>query len=98
MWRKEFEPCGIWLSSIFPPGRVGEVYRRFGESGRMLPEGLHFIESWLAADLRVCYQLMETGDFGLFAVWTRHWDDLIEFEIVPIIPADEARLKALASS
>ena len=63
----------------------------------MLPDGLRCVESWVSADLNVCYQLMETDDFGLFAEWTRQWQDLIEFEIVPILPADEARAEAIAS-
>jgi Protein of unknown function (DUF3303) len=80
----------------FGEGRAGDVYRRFAEKGRMLPEGLHHIDSWVAADLCTCYQLMETDEFGLFAQWTRHWEDLVEFEIVPIIPSPEARAKALS--
>jgi len=82
----------------FRPGKAGEIYRRFDESGRTLPEGLRFIESWVSADLRVCYQLMETDNIGLFATWPQRWEELIEFEIVPIIPSGEARAKALESS
>jgi hypothetical protein len=82
----------------FRPGQAGEIYRRFGQRGRMLPEGLHYIESWVSADVEICYQLMETDDFGLFARWTEHWNDLIDFEIVPIITSAEARANALASA
>lgn len=80
----------------FRPGKVGEVYRRFDEKGRMMPNGLRYIESWIAADLHACYQLMETDDKSLFAGWTRNWDDLVDFEIVPIISSAEARERALA--
>ena len=82
----------------FKEGRAAEIYRRFAQKGRMMPSELHYVDSWVSADLRVCYQLMETDDFNLFAEWTRQWDDLVEFEIVPIIPPAEARAKALASS
>jgi hypothetical protein len=82
----------------FREGQASEIYHRFADKGRMIPEGLYCIDSWVSADLRVCYQLMETDDFGLFATWTRQWEDLVEFEIVPIIPSGEARDKALAPS
>jgi Protein of unknown function (DUF3303) len=81
----------------FKEGRAGEIYRRFAEKGRMMPAELHYIDSWVSADLRICYQLMETDDFGLFAQWTQQWEDLVEFEIVPVIPSAEARAKALIS-
>jgi hypothetical protein len=80
----------------FKENCASEIYCRFDQHGRMTPQGLRYIDSWVAADLRVCYQLMETDDFGLFADWTRRWDDLIDFEIVPIIPSGEARSKASA--
>lgn len=80
----------------FRPGKVGEIYRRFAEKGRMMPEGLHYVESWITDDLSMCYQLMETNDFALFAQWTRNWDDLADFEIVPVISSAQAREKVLA--
>lgn len=61
-----------------------EIYRRFGERGRMMPEGLEYVSSWISADLKSCYQLMQTGDASLFKLWTDNWDDLMEFEIVPV--------------
>jgi len=60
------------------------VYERLGCKGRMLPPGLHFVNSWVNKELGICYQLMETSDFRLFSVWTQHWEDLIEFDIVPV--------------
>lgn len=86
------------ITERFKEGRAGEVYRRLAEKGRMAPEGLNYVDSWVSADLRVCYQLMETADFSLFAKWTQHWDDLVVFEIVAIISSGEARAKALAST
>lgn len=62
----------------------GPVYRRFHERGRMLPDGLRYLDSWLARDGTRCFQLMETARFELFADWTRHWADLVEFEIVEL--------------
>ncbi len=68
----------------FEPGCFDKVYERFSEKGRMLPEGLNHLNSWVNKENNVCYQLMETNDAQLFKIWTKNWDDLTEFEIVPI--------------
>jgi hypothetical protein len=67
------------------------VYRRFQEKGRMLPEGLNYIDSWVQTDFDKCFQLMECDDPSLFTQWTSHWQDLVEFEIIPVVTAKEAR-------
>jgi Domain of unknown function (DUF3303) len=69
------------------------VYRRFDERGRMLPEGLRYVSSWVAADLTRCFQLMECDDGRLFDEWIARWGDLVEFEIVPLTPTQEARAR-----
>ena len=79
----------------FKESMAGEIYRRFAEKGRMMPDGLRYLDSWITPDLRMCYQLMETDDLALFQQWTRHWDDLADFEIAPVISSAEARAKAL---
>lgn len=65
------------------------IYRRLSEKGRMMPEGLTFVSSWVAADLSRCFQLMECGDVSLFQKWIAEWSDLMQFEIVPVIPGKE---------
>jgi Domain of unknown function (DUF3303) len=65
------------------------VYRRFKEKGRLMPDGLTFLNSWVAADLGRCFQLMECSDITLFQQWVAEWSDLIEFEIVPVVPGKE---------
>ena len=79
----------------FKPGAATEIYRRTRDRGRMLPEGLAYIDSWVAESLDVCYQLMECEDESLFAEWTARWADLADFEIVPVIASAEASEKAL---
>jgi hypothetical protein len=66
------------------------IYRRFREKSRMMPDGLNYISSWIDHDFKVCYQLMQTNDFALFDRWTRNWNDLMEFEIVPVRSSAEA--------
>lgn len=68
----------------FKEGAMPEVYRRFREKGRMMPNGLEYISSWINLDLRICYQLMETEDVRLFPLWVDAWKDLFEVEIVPV--------------
>lgn len=74
----------------FRDGRTAEIYRRFAEKGRILPEKLIYIDSWVSADLKVCFQLMETDDFNLFSQWTQRWEELVEFEIAPVLSSAEA--------
>ena len=66
------------------------IYRRFREKGRMMPDGLKFVESFVAADLSRCFQLMETDDVSLFQRWVAAWSDLAAFEIVPVVAGKEA--------
>jgi hypothetical protein len=65
------------------------VYRRFRQKGRLTPDGLEFVNSWVAADLGRCFQLMECSDVTLFQQWVAEWSDFIDFEIVPVVPGKE---------
>ena len=66
------------------------VYRRFRERGRLAPEGLTYISSWVTEDLSVCYQVMETSDRALLDEWMGRWADLVEFEVHPVITSGQA--------
>ena len=70
-----------------------QIYRRFREKGRMLPEGLNYISSWIDADFKKCFQLMETGDVKLFDDWIAHWSDVAGFEVFPVMTSEEAAKK-----
>lgn len=65
------------------------VYRRFRERGRMAPEGLTYVGSWIEANFDRCFQLMECDDARLLQQWMLKWQDLVEFEIVPVVPSKE---------
>ena len=67
------------------------VYQRYAESGRKLPDGLTYVNSWIEANLDRCFQLMECDDPVYFQEWVAKWRDLVEFEIVPVVPSDEAK-------
>lgn len=68
----------------FRPGAKEKVYERFRAKGRMLPDGLVYLDSWLEAEGDRCFQLMETEEPALFDRWTEHWSDLVEFEIIEL--------------
>jgi hypothetical protein len=65
------------------------VYARFREKGRLMPEGLTFVASWVSADLGRCFQVMECDDVTLLQRWVAEWSDLVAFEIVPVVPGKE---------
>jgi len=68
------------------------VYRRFRDRGRLAPEGLRYVDSWVTHDLMQCYQVMECSDRALLDQWIAQWDDLVEFEVLPVITSAEARV------
>jgi hypothetical protein len=74
----------------FRNGDAEAVYRRFRERGRMLPDGLTYVESWTEANFDRCFQLMECDDPRLLQEWVSRWDDLVEFEIVHVVTSAEA--------
>jgi hypothetical protein len=71
----------------------GPIYRRVRENGRMLPEGLKYVASWVEENFDRCFQVMECDDPKLFEQWTSKWSDLVEFEIVRVSSSQEAAQK-----
>ena len=67
------------------------IYRRLREEGRLMPEGLEYVSSWIAVDLKICWQLMRTEDQSLFQRWIDNWKDLVDFEVVPVRTSAEVR-------
>lgn len=71
------------------------IYRRFDERGRMMPEGLRYVGSWIETNFDRCFQVMECDDPRLLEEWASHWRDLMEFEFVPVRTSAESRKAAL---
>lgn len=65
------------------------VYRRFRDRGRVMPDGVEFVGSWVTADFGRCFQLMECDDITLLQRWVAEWCDLAGFEIVPVVSGKE---------
>jgi hypothetical protein len=74
----------------FRGGDPVPVYHRFRDKGRMAPEGLRYVSSWVTEDLGRCYQLMECDDRALLEQWAARWSDLAEIEIHPVVTSAEA--------
>ena len=66
------------------------VYARYHEKGRLAPEGLTYLDSWVEEGGMRCFQLMRADDRALIEQWTARWDDLVAFEVVPVVPSAEA--------
>ena len=72
------------------------IYTRFKEKGRMAPDGLKYVGSWVEDNFDRCFQLMECDDPGFFQQWIVHWEDLVDFEIVHVVSSAEAADAALS--
>ena len=80
----------------FRNGDATPVYRRFREQGRLAPEGLDYISSWVTDDLTTCFQVMETADRALLDQWMDRWADLVEFEVHPVLTSQQAAARVKA--
>jgi hypothetical protein len=69
------------------------VYRRFKEHGRLAPEGLTYVSSWVDDKMQRCFQLMETDDRKLLDEWISKWCDIVDFEVFPVMTSKEAAKK-----
>jgi len=67
------------------------VYRRFRDQGRMAPDGLKYVGSWIETNFDRCFQIMECDDARLLQEWIANWSDLVDFEVVPVVTSEETR-------
>lgn len=67
------------------------VYRRLRDRGRLMPDGLRYVESWVTSDLRHCFQIIDCDDRVLLDRWIEGWKDLVDFEVQPVVTSAEAR-------
>lgn len=65
------------------------VYKRYAEQGRLMPDGLRYVNSWIEVGMDRCFQVMETDDPALLQEWIRNWNDLVDFEVVPVVTSAE---------
>lgn len=81
----------------FKQDKVKEVYKRYEEKGRLMPDGLHFVNSWVNEDVTVCFQVMEADEIDKLEQWMKAWSDLVEFEVIPVITSQQAKERIFKS-
>ena len=79
------------ITETFRGGDPTQVYERLEERGRMTPDDVTYVASWVATDLRRCYQVMECDGRELLDEWMARWDDLVLFDVAEVVSTDEAR-------
>ncbi len=86
----EIRPMLFMIVEHFRPGQAPAIYRRFRDCGRMMPEGVKYVSSWIDLDFGRCFQVMEAEHENDLKGWTSKWEDLMDFEIIPVQPSAEA--------
>ena len=79
----------------FRDGNARPVYERFRRQGRLAPQGLTYVSSWVTSDLTRCYQVMECDDRALLMQWIAAWEDIVDFEIHAVVTSAEATARVL---
>ena len=82
----------------FHKGKVKMIYERVNEKGRLMPDGVRYIGSWITKDMNTCYQVMESLSEEKIQEWIGNWNDLSDFEIIPVISSEEARAITLSGA
>ncbi len=82
----------------FKNGDPAPVYRRFRERGRLAPDGLQYVSSWVTSNVTRCYQVMECDDRRLLDQWIGQWSDLVDFEVIPVISSAQAADRVAAGA
>jgi hypothetical protein len=82
----------------FRNGEAAPVYERFRERGRLAPEGLSYVASWVNETMSTCFQVMETADRTLLEEWMSRWSDLVNFEVHQVITSQEAAQRIVLSN
>lgn len=78
------------IIETFRNGDAVPVYRRFRDQGRLMPDGLEYVASWVTEDFGTCYQVMRCADRSLLDEWMANWRDVMEFEVLPVMSSAEA--------
>lgn len=74
-------------------GNPKPIYARLAEKGRMMPDGLRYVNSWISEEFSTCWQVMEANERAQLDEWISHWDDLVEFSVFPVMTSAEARAR-----
>ena len=67
------------------------VYRRLRDRGRQMTSGVEYRGSWVTEDLAHCYQVMECQRRSDLDDWMATWQDLVDFEVIPVVTSEQAQ-------
>ncbi|WP_028980838.1 DUF3303 domain-containing protein [Sporocytophaga myxococcoides] len=81
----------------FHPGKAKEIYQELDKAGRKIPEGVHYINSWIDEDLTTCYQVMESDSDEKMQEWVNMNKGPVDYEVIKVITSAQAKEKALRS-
>ncbi len=79
----------------YKPNKTNEIYDRFAQYGRMIPDGVEYVDSWIEENMQKCYQLMKAESEEKLMEWIDQWKDLVDFEVQPVISSEEAAQKVV---
>jgi hypothetical protein len=65
---------------------IGE---RFRAKGRMLPESVAYVASWIDPKTHRCFQVMEAPTAAHLDPWVDAWKDLGTFDIIPVLTSKD---------
>ena len=82
----------------FSDGNAKAIYQCFRDKGRLMPEGVSYVDSWVEANFERCFQLVECEDVDLLETWADNWRDLVAFEFYPVVSSAEAAQATLGES
>lgn len=54
-----------------------------------MPDGVSYVNSWVAEDGNTCYQINEAESEELLHEWAASWNDVTDFEFIPVISSQE---------
>ena len=78
------------ILETFRDGDARPVYRRFRDRGRLAPDGLRYVASWVTEDMARCFQVMDCDDRALLDTWMAQWRDIVDFEVLPVMTSAAA--------
>jgi hypothetical protein len=81
----------LFILERFRNGDARPVYERFDQRGRMMPEGMRYVDSWVTHDLACCYQVVECDDRSSLEQWMSEWSDLVNFEVTAVLTSASAQ-------
>lgn len=78
------------IIETFRNGDPRPVYERFAKCGRLSPTGVEYVSSWVDESLSQCFQIMNAESREQIEEWIANWDDIVDFEVIPVITSTEA--------